>query len=199
MSPRRQSSPRRRTVSPRRPSPPRRQYSPPGRRYSPPPSSPPLPRHHTLAAPRTNQQDERKRLHLTGTLPPDMASMAKEIEYDLGKSPPTGGKTSFFCPSLILFSLHSMQQSAGKSASDGNWILRTEMQNSPDKVSAGGETFLDIREALCGAALRSFSVWTIIFLAIPSVSVPHQHLRADSCKTRALKATHVSLPHTDPQ
>ena len=84
-SPRRRQSPRRH--SPRRHSPRRsRQYSP--RRYSPELRSPPR-QHHTLAAPRS-YQDDRRRLNMTGTLPAEMASMAKEIEYDVGKQQRTG-------------------------------------------------------------------------------------------------------------
>ncbi len=142
---RRRTSPRRH--SPRRNlSPPRRQHSPPPpRTYSPEPRrSPPQRHHHTFAAHRPAADDSRPRLNFSGTLPVEMASVAREIEYDIGKT--AVGEIPSFSVLIDVSSSCSFKErkaaQANSVAAVGNWTLKGSGHSHSDTRShAGGEMF----------------------------------------------------------
>ena len=87
---------------------------------------------------------------MTGTLPAEMASLAKEIEYDVGKQARAGEHLLFQFIKLIVCRILSlqMQQHCGPptiTATVRNWILANNGQGSFENTASGGENTAEFK------------------------------------------------------
>ena len=87
---------------------------------------------------------------MIGTLSAEMASMAKEIEYDVGKQARVGEHLLFQFIKLIVCRILSlqMQQPCGpptKTVTVRNWILANNGQGSFENTTSSGENTVEFK------------------------------------------------------